>query len=195
MVHTPDGCKLHVLVCSQQKQQGQYHGVVVCGHAFMVHHGTLLRHDRPSVAATLAQRGFLVLCLDIRGRRKSRHEAHPRHVDRSPPSREHHFSVADQSICSYSSPPLYSYDNCVADVELMVLLGRRLMQDREAPVFLLGHSMFSHQSLAYCGIAAMRLEEALQGVELLSTEFVVLLPMSHAPKRCRCCRVCSGACG
>jgi predicted alpha/beta hydrolase len=98
-------------------------GVAVVGHAMLVDRRTMWRPDRPTIVGTLLERGFRVLVPDQRGRAGS-----------GPTPAE----GAD-----------WSYGDLVEDTEAYVALARRLAP--ELPLFLVGHSLFAHTSLAYLG--------------------------------------------
>lgn len=97
--------------------------VLVVGHAMLVDRRTVWREDRPCLVRTLLDAGFRVLVPDLRGRRAS-----------GPTPAE----GAD-----------WTYGALVEDTPAYVALARRL--EPELPVFLVGHSLFAHTSLAYLG--------------------------------------------
>jgi pimeloyl-ACP methyl ester carboxylesterase len=99
-------------------------GVVVAGHSMMVDRRTLWRDDRPCLVRTLAESGLRVLVPDLRGHGASGPVA-ARDVD-------------------------WSYDDLVDDVAVYLDLAGDLAPGR--PRFLLGHSLFGHNSLAYLGL-------------------------------------------
>ncbi len=96
---------------------------VVCGHAMMVDRRTLWRPDRTTLADTLANSGLRVLIPDLRG-----------HGQSGP-------LAADGGD--------WTYEDLIADTDLYINLAKRLEPD--LPVYLLGHSLFGHTSLAYLG--------------------------------------------
>ncbi len=98
--------------------------IVVAGHATWVDRRTLFRDGRATLGATLAEAGFRVLLPDLRGRAKS-----------GPTPRE----GAD-----------WSYDDLVRDAAAYVDLARRL--EPSLPLFLVGHSLFGHVSLAHLAL-------------------------------------------
>lgn len=97
--------------------------VVICGHAMMVDRRTMLRHDRPSLATTLAAAGFHVLVPDLRG-----------HGMSGPTPRQ---------------GGAWTYADLVNDVSTLVELAHRTYPG--SPIFLLGHSLFGHVALAWLG--------------------------------------------
>ena len=101
----------------------QVRGTVLLGHAMMVDARTLCRPDRPTIAATLVANGFRVLVPDLRG-----HGA----------SGPHAAEGGD-----------WSYDDHVRDVGTLVGWARELGPN--APLHLVGHSLFGNASLAWLG--------------------------------------------
>ncbi|MGB1701155.1 MAG: alpha/beta fold hydrolase, partial [Nannocystaceae bacterium] len=116
-----DGWVLRVYEFSPRDQPVR--GIVVLGHAMMVDAQTLCRADRATVAATFVGRGFRVLVPDLRG-----------HGESGPRAAE---------------GGSWSYDDHVRDVGLFVRWARRLAPD--APLHLVGHSLFGNASLAWLG--------------------------------------------
>ena len=102
---------------------GEPNAIVIAGHAMMVDRRTLFRANRPSLVGTLVDQGFRVLLPDLRG-----------HGQSGPRARE---------------GGKWSYDDLVKDTIVYIELAHRL--DATLPVYLLGHSLFGHTSLAYLG--------------------------------------------
>jgi predicted alpha/beta hydrolase len=97
--------------------------VAILGHAMMVDRRTLYRVGRPSLAATLIQKGFRVLLPDLRGHGTSGPRPH--------------------------EGGGWTYDDLVEDTGEYLALARALGGD--VPVCLVGHSLFAHTSLAFLG--------------------------------------------
>jgi predicted alpha/beta hydrolase len=98
-------------------------GIVVAGHAMMADSRTICRPERPTIAAVLVAAGFRVLVPDLRG-----------HGESGP-------------LASRGGD--WTMDALVEDVRHYVELARAL--EPEAPIALLGHSLFSHAALAWLG--------------------------------------------
>jgi len=103
--------------------QGEPRAIVIAGHAMMVDRRTLFRSGRPSLVGSLVEQRFRVLLPDLRG-----------HGQSGPRARQ---------------GGQWSYDDLVQDTIHYVDMAHDL--DNELPVFLLGHSLFGHTSLAYLG--------------------------------------------
>jgi predicted alpha/beta hydrolase len=132
-IDAPDGWRLAV---TDVMPEGPARGVVIAGHAMMVDGRTLWRADRPSLAGTLAARGFRVLVPDLRG---------------------HGLSGPTPS-----QGGRWSYADLVADVPRYVALARAL--EPRAPVVLLGNSLFGHLALVWLGRAPDAGVRALVGL-------------------------------
>ncbi len=91
----------------------------------MVDRRTLVRDDRPCIARALRDAGLRLLVPDLRGHGESRG---------APPG---------------ARPGGWSYDDLVHDTSHYLELAREL--EPEAPIVLVGHSMFGHTSLAWLG--------------------------------------------
>ncbi|MEE8410445.1 MAG: alpha/beta fold hydrolase [Myxococcota bacterium] len=102
---------------------GEPKAVVLLGHAMLVDRRTLWRPGRRTLGNTLVQNGLRVLIPEMRGRGLS-----------GPTPAE----GAD-----------WTYDDHVRDTEAYIGLARRLAPS--LPLFLVGHSLFAHTSLAYLG--------------------------------------------
>ncbi len=102
---------------------GRPRGTVIVGHAMMVDRRTLYRRDRPCLAETLRLAGLRVLVPDQRGHGRSGPRA--------------------------AEGGRWSYDDLVGDTEAYLRLARSL--DPDAPIALVGHSLFAHTSLAWLG--------------------------------------------
>ncbi|NVB38603.1 alpha/beta fold hydrolase [Pseudenhygromyxa sp. WMMC2535] len=97
--------------------------VVVLGHAMLADSRTLCRPDRPTLASVLVDAGFRVLVPDLRG-----------HGESGP---------------SAAAGGDWSLDELVADVGSYVDLAVAVAP--EAPVVLVGHSLFGQAALAWLG--------------------------------------------
>ncbi len=117
----PDGWVLRVYDFVPRCEDAR--GIVILGHAMMVDARTVCRPDRPTIAATLVDRGFRVLAPDLRG-----------HGASGPGAAE---------------GGEWSYDDHVSDVGLLVAWARELAP--ELPLHLVGHSLFGNASLAWLG--------------------------------------------
>ncbi|MEZ4384791.1 MAG: alpha/beta fold hydrolase [Nannocystaceae bacterium] len=119
-VVTDDGWHLSVL---EVEPAAPPRGVAIVGHAMMVDRRTILRGDRPSLAAALATAGLRVLVPDLRGH------------GRSGPRAE--------------AGGVWGFDALVDDVGRTLELARRLAPG--APIALVGHSLAGLTSLAWVG--------------------------------------------
>jgi predicted alpha/beta hydrolase len=98
-------------------------GIAITGHAMMVDRRTIYRGGVPTLGRTLVEHGLRVLVPDLRGRGVS-----------GPTPRE----GGD-----------WSYADLIADTGALVRLAGELAPD--LPIFLVGHSLFSHAALAWLG--------------------------------------------
>jgi len=120
-IEADDGWRLSIV---DLPARGRPRGLVVVGHAMMVDRRTVYRDDRPSLCTTLADRGFRVWALDLRG-----------HGDSGP------------TVARGGS---WSYDDLVQDVG--VYLRHAHVSAPQLPVALVGNSLFGHLSLAWLGL-------------------------------------------
>ena len=103
--------------------EGVCRAVVIAGHAMMVDRRTLCRRDRQTLVQVLVERGLRVFVPEIRGRGKS------------------------GPIPTEGGD--WTYDQVVGDIASYLQLVRQEAPGQ--PVFLVGHSLFGHASLAYMG--------------------------------------------